>query len=98
MAIKENPMEDLSSDMPPNLIEPEQKEGISKNAILLLLVLTIFVSAAGTWMVLKATANLSPTNSIQQGSPSTVGQATVNIVKQNGPSTGYATIQIVKRG
>jgi len=101
METERDPLEDLSfENLPPNLLEEEPKESsgdISKNAILVLLVLTIFVSAAGTWIVLKATENIKLSPQLQPSSPST-GQVVVQIntpAKTSG--TGYATVNIQRR-
>ena len=101
METERDPLEDLSfENLPPNLLEEEPKESsgdISKNAILVLLVLTIFFSAAGTWIVLKATENIKLSPQLQPSSPST-GQVVVQIntpAKTSG--TGYATVNIQRR-
>ncbi|MEK6967816.1 MAG: hypothetical protein AABX51_04250 [Nanoarchaeota archaeon] len=107
METERDPLEDLSSgSIPPNLIEPEPQEDISKNAILMLLVLTIFVSAAGTWIVLRATDNIQyPAFQPPQEdtvSNNNMGQAVLSIVrpgegpfeKKQAKAVGYASLTI----
>ncbi len=53
-------IDDQPLSPPPNLLETAPPaQDFSKNTILVLLVLTIFVSAFGTWIVLNATSNTS---------------------------------------
>ncbi len=84
---------------PPNLLEPEApQQDFSKNTILVLLVLTIFVSAFGTWIVLNATNNVSyqqPAAMEQQSAPPS-GELRVKIADRDTVAAAYAPKEPVK--
>ncbi len=88
--------------MPPNLSSEDSQTDISKGTIMMLLVLTIFVSAFGTWMVLKATDNVL-INSESSTSAQTTGHVDVSILASNeqpvqqSVAAGYATVNIKAR-
>jgi len=97
MGERDNMQSDSIQDLPnipPNL-DPSGGD-VSKNAILVLLVLTLFVSAFGTWVVLKATENVGVAPTTVQAAPKTTGtgEIRVDIIRpedKKGPAKGSAT-------
>lgn len=92
-------------ELPP---QQESSSDISKNTILMLLVLTVFVSAFGTWTILKATEQGLPQIQIQtleevpKGTTTQSGIVAVSIGPKPQPippkpvtATGYVTLNII---
>lgn len=77
-------------------------EDISKNTLLVLVVLTIAISLLGTWTVISESGNFPTRTSgpvVNKGQSSTTGKVSINIAEPQEPVgvTGQVTLNIKPR-